>query len=103
MTEFYDSLEPEIRELVRVLRDNGINTTSSCGHKMYVEADVIPDGLLHTMHRAVFNYLAETKQDISYSITVTLEQNIAGLSRCIVSIQLALKSGTMPEGNKEGK
>ena len=88
MTEFYGELEPEIREIVRTLRDNGVNTTSSCGHKMYVEADIIPDGMLHTIHKTLFNYLVEIGKETKYSITITLEQNIAGLSRCFAVIQV---------------
>lgn len=38
-TPFYDALEPGIREVVRLLRDHGINTICSCEHDMVVEAD----------------------------------------------------------------
>lgn len=35
---WYDNnIEPEVRELVKTLRDRGINTTCSCGHDMYIE------------------------------------------------------------------
>jgi hypothetical protein len=36
----YDELEPPIRPLVRLLRDNGFNTVCSCGHGMWVELEV---------------------------------------------------------------
>ena len=36
---WFDKLEEPIRPLVKLLRDNGINTTSSCGHEMCVEAE----------------------------------------------------------------
>ena len=85
---FYNDIEPEIREIVKVLRDNGINTTCSCGHKMYVEADVIPDGTLQVIHKVLFNHLTEQKHNLKYTITIVLEQNIAGLSRCFASIQI---------------
>lgn len=39
--DWYDELETPIRDIVRLLRDNGFNTTSSCGHEMVVEvADI---------------------------------------------------------------
>jgi hypothetical protein len=38
--DWYDHIEPEIRDVVRLLRDNGFNTTCSCGHEMYVELDL---------------------------------------------------------------
>lgn len=35
--EFWNSIERPIRPLVELLRDNGYNTISSCGHEMYVD------------------------------------------------------------------
>ena len=37
---WYDNVEPPIRKLVKLLRDNGFNTTCSCGHGMWVELDI---------------------------------------------------------------
>lgn len=31
-TDWYDTIEEPIRNLVKILRDNGFNTTCSCGH-----------------------------------------------------------------------
>ena len=31
--DWYSSIDSSIRELVRLLRDNGWNTTASCGHE----------------------------------------------------------------------
>lgn len=87
-TEFYANTEAPIRKLVKQLRDNGVNTTCSCGHKMYIEADISPDSMLYTIHKTVFNYLAENKMEVKYIITIRLEQNIAGLSRCFAHIQI---------------
>ena len=44
---WYDSLEAPIRKLVKLLRDNGFNTTCSCGHGMWVELELYQgmDGL----------------------------------------------------------
>lgn len=38
--QWYDNLELEIRPLVRMLRDGGWNTISSCGHEMSIEVMV---------------------------------------------------------------
>lgn len=38
-TKFYNALEKPIKETVRLLRDNGFNTTCSCGHKLWVEME----------------------------------------------------------------
>jgi len=72
-TEFYQEIEEPIRELVRVLRDNGINTTCSCGHEMYIEADIFPNGDLYTIHRSLFDYLADNNMPINYKINIYLE------------------------------
>jgi hypothetical protein len=38
MSSWYDFyIEEPIREIVHQLRDNGINTECSCGHRMYVQ------------------------------------------------------------------
>ena len=86
-TEFYSDIEEPVREIVRVLRDNGINTTCSCGHEMYIEADIIPDGQLYKIHKTLFNYLAEKKLPVKYSIDIHLEQENP-LSRCFAVITL---------------
>ena len=37
MADWYDRIEEPVRELVRVLRNNGFNTVCSCGHDLYVQ------------------------------------------------------------------
>lgn len=37
-SDWYNSLEPGIRPFVKLLRDNGINTTCSCEHTMTIDA-----------------------------------------------------------------
>jgi len=37
--EFYVGIDEGIRELIALLRDNGINTTCSCAHEKYIEFD----------------------------------------------------------------
>jgi len=40
-SDWYEhAIEPEVRTLVRNLRDRGINTTCSCGHEMFVQGDI---------------------------------------------------------------
>jgi len=40
---YSENIEEPVRDLVKLLRDNGINTECSCGHKMYVQCQFIPD------------------------------------------------------------
>lgn len=39
MKDWYECVEEPIRPLVKLLRENGINTTCSCGHGMYCECE----------------------------------------------------------------
>jgi hypothetical protein len=39
---WYQAIEPGIRRHVRLLRDNGFNTYSSCEHRMEVALDLSP-------------------------------------------------------------
>jgi len=37
MKNWYKDIEKPIKDIVYLLRNNGFNTTCSCGHKMYIE------------------------------------------------------------------
>jgi hypothetical protein len=41
LREWYENIEPGIRPLVRLLRDNGWNTVCSCEHEMYVDVALL--------------------------------------------------------------
>lgn len=40
---FYEAIDPDIRDLVRLLRDNGINTTCSCARDGIIQFDCKQD------------------------------------------------------------
>ncbi len=40
--DWYDLIEPGVRNIVRILRNNGFNTTMSCEHSMTVAIDLDP-------------------------------------------------------------
>jgi hypothetical protein len=50
-------IEESIRELVKLLRDNGFNTECSCGHKMYVQCQypMADDGEIQRLDSLLFN------------------------------------------------
>lgn len=37
---WYQTIESEVRDLVKLLRNNGWNTTCSCGHEMIIQIDI---------------------------------------------------------------
>jgi hypothetical protein len=54
--DWYDEfIEEPIRDIVKLLRDNGFNTTSSCGHAMVVEMELYSDNSITRL----FNLLQE--------------------------------------------
>jgi len=67
---YEENIEPEVRELVRYLRNNGINTECSCGHDNYVQCQYIPDGTIQALHILLFNYFTEQSLPVSYTIDV---------------------------------
>lgn len=70
MDDWYERMiEPEVRELVRLLRNNGINTVCSCGHDMHVEADYMCDESIKETYDLVYNWLFENKKPITFKIT----------------------------------
>ena len=52
---YEEAIEPGIRNQVRLMRDNGFNTTSSCGHVGYVELTLCHDGELMRLDYLLFN------------------------------------------------
>ena len=95
MNEFYQNIEEPVRGLVKQLRDNGINTTSSCGHEMSIQVDIIPSGYLQIIDKVVYDYLSEKGLPIEYLITIRRERDVCGITRCWAEIDL--------NPNKEGK
>jgi len=55
MSDWYEIIEEPIREFVRLLRNNGYNTTCSCGHDGVVECDFIPDGAMMDLDNLLYN------------------------------------------------
>jgi len=73
MNNWYDNIEKPIRKIVKLLRDNGFNTTCSCGHEMYVEGDSFPDGEIKRLHDLLYSYFCENKETPNYEIIVELK------------------------------
>ena len=55
MDWYEEHIEEPIRGIVKTLRDNGFNTTCSCGHEMYVEGDIIADYELQRLHKILWD------------------------------------------------
>jgi len=56
MTDWYDeNIEEPVREIVRLLRNNGFNTECSCGHDMYVQCEYDMRDGTSDLHRLLFH------------------------------------------------
>lgn len=54
--DWYDNIEPEVRDLVKYLRNNGINTECSCGHEKYIQCQHVIDGNIKELHNLLYCY-----------------------------------------------
>jgi len=55
MNWYKEYIEEPVRDLVRILRNNGFNTECSCGHRMYIQCQYITDGTLQQLDTLLFN------------------------------------------------
>jgi len=86
--DWYSCIEEPVRDLIKHLRNNGINTVCSCGHEMYIQADLIPDGELKHIHDLIYCWLAENQKPINYSIEIHLAVSKGIIVQCFVHITL---------------
>ena len=71
--EWYNNIEEPLKELVFILRNNGFNTESSCGHKKYIQCQYILEGELMRLHRILYNYLDDNNISKDYEINITIK------------------------------
>jgi hypothetical protein len=91
---YAEKIEEPIRELVRVLRNNGINTTGSCGHEMYIQMEhYFQGGCLGELHNVLYNYLTEHGLPVEYDITVHLEVERGLPWRCWAEVRFPQEGG----------
>jgi len=55
LNEFQQMLEPNIREIVIKLRENGFNTTCSCGDNLTVDVEVSDMETIDRLWKYLFN------------------------------------------------
>lgn len=105
MTDWYTkSIEEPVRDLVKYLRNNGINTECSCGHDMYIQCQYRPDGFIYDLHCLLFEYFSgkegsDNFSDINYNIVVN-HKVIRGNFHSSIDIELTDKYGNKLNNNK---
>jgi len=75
MTWYEAHIEEGVRDIVKLLRDNGFNTTSSCHHEnpMQIQCEYSQDGEIGRLHDLIYNYLIEVERIVTFSIHVEHE------------------------------
>jgi len=63
------NIEESIRPLVKLLRNNGINTTCSCGHEMYCECEYYGGPLENIFNLLVDNEYGDFKIEVCMGIS----------------------------------
>ena len=78
--DWYDEyIEDPLKGIVRYLRNNGINTTCSCGHKMWIECYSHLGHEVPELHKLVWTYLHEHPGDLGYEgvfFSIKLDHNV---------------------------
>jgi hypothetical protein len=86
-------IEQEIRELVKYLRNNGINTECSCGHEMYIQCQYIKGDSIYDIHALLYNYFYEHNKCVPYyRIEVFFEHLVGGFQCSSLTIYLKEKT-----------
>ena len=70
-TWYSEKIEEPLRDIVRILRNNGINTECSCGHEKYIQCQYLLDGDIYTINSLLFNYFHKLgMNEPSFTISV---------------------------------
>lgn len=96
--DWYQRIEKPIRPLVKLLRDNGYNTTCSCGHEMYVMCDY--DFAISLW--ALYNLLYENGYKQFKIELICGRNNAIGIYKSF-AIYLLKKDGKFTNSNWESK
>jgi hypothetical protein len=90
MDWYEEAIEEPIRDLVKYLRNSGINTECSCGHDMYIQCQCLVDGQLYGLHNILWNYFSERNLPIDFSIEIT-HRVVDGKPHSVLNIILKKK------------
>ncbi len=67
---YSENIEEPLKDLIKYLRNNGVNTECSCGHELYIQCQYIPEGWIKMVHDLLYNYLHKHDKKINYEIHV---------------------------------
>ena len=80
---YEENIEEPVRDLVRVLRNNGFNTECSCGHEKYIQCQYVLDGEIKRLHNLLYCYFVEKGKSINYELCIRVIVNDGHLNRTL--------------------
>jgi len=83
---YKEKIEEPLREIIRYLRNNGVNTECSCGHEMYIQCQYRIDGHVQEIHNLVWNYLNSKRLNVDFEISI-IHKVIDGKSYTSLNIE----------------
>jgi hypothetical protein len=88
---YSNAIEEPIRDIVKHLRNDGFNTECSCGHKMYVQCQYVPDGEIFRLHKSILNFLDINHMPKNYEIIAKIKV-VDGHSYPFLNIQFPVNA-----------
>lgn len=70
---YEENIEEPIREIVKLLRDNGFNTECSCGHDMTVQCQYIRDNRMMELAHLLHCHMREKGQEPDFKVVLTMQ------------------------------
>ena|ERR1700723_3987571 len=101
MADWYDiNVESGVRDIVRLLRNNGFNTESACHHDMEVVCSYRPEGQIGFLYELLRAHLTNNGEPASFSVSVCF--NVENGSFCETPwVQINLtKRPRFPDGEQ---
>jgi hypothetical protein len=94
---YVENVEEPVRDIVQLLRNEGFNTESSCGHNMEIQCKYFLDEEINRLHKLLYHYLHDKGLPITYEITVTIKVLAGSILRSTIHIQFLKKKLSFEE------
>jgi hypothetical protein len=94
---YSENIEEPVRDIVELLRNNGFNTESSCGHNMEIQCSYFLDKEINRLHKLLYLYLNDKGLPITYDITISVNVIDGAIIGSTIHIQFRKKKLTLKE------
>lgn len=99
---WYDEyIEEGVRDIVKFLRENGINTYCSCHHSMQIQCDTVLDGAMQHLHNILYAYFSGREEPISYELVFRHRVENGYIVQTFIEITLLGRDKRGPDSHRE--